>query len=273
MSWSLGVEVSFYALLPVFSRALALAVRRLRRANATRAQLMIIGALGAGSLAMRVLLAGSFAGMVPNRAVVAATALPALMDWFVIGMAFAVLAADWETGGSCWRWLASLARRPCRCWLIALSCAAAGAPFQHGDLFPTLYGPLTHVAIGLAAALLVLPAIAGGLIPAGPIRLLTHPVAGWFGTISYGVYLWHVPVLYVLRGPLAIPHRTIGVPGLLVLLAAVAAGATALAAASWYLVERPIQRAYRTARPRGTLRPSGLGALNDSATASANWSD
>jgi len=59
------------------------------------------------------------------------------------------------------------------------------------------YGLLTHCAIGIAAALLVLPAIdpAPAVARSAPIRLLTHPRMAWLGTISYGIYLWHIQLL------------------------------------------------------------------------------
>lgn len=242
-AWSLAVEISFYALLPVFARGVAWAVRCQNRANTATAQLAIIFAVGAASIAFRELLAGSPTGSVANDLVTSATALPALMDWFAIGMAFAVLAADWEAGGSMAGWLGRLARFPSLCWLLALACFAVGIPFQGGDLFLTLYGPATHVAIGLAAGLLVLPAIAPSRGPAAfPLRLLISPALSWLGTISYGVYLWQVPVLIILRGPLTPRHHPIGASAVIVLLALVVTGAVALAAASWYLLERPILR-------------------------------
>jgi peptidoglycan/LPS O-acetylase OafA/YrhL len=250
VSWSLAVEVSFYAVLPLFAGVLGWAVRRLNPANAAPAQLSVILAVGAASIAFREILAGSPAGAVSNDLVTSATALPALMDWFAIGMAFAVLAADWEAGGSMVGWLARLARAPWACWLLALACFAAGIPFQGGDLFLTLYGPATHVAIGLAAGLFVLPAIAPGRSSSAfPIRLLTRPALAWLGTISYGIYLWHVPVLILLRGPFTPQRHPIGAFALTVLLAEVVAGAVVLGAASWYLLERPILRS-RPPAPR-----------------------
>ncbi len=254
VSWSLAVEISFYAALPLLAIAVAYAVRGVSRPNRNRAELAIIAALAAGSLGLRVLLAGSPSAMVPNKSVVAATALPALMDWFAIGLALAVVAAEWEAGGSCLFWLASLARKPGLCWLLASACFAAGIPFQHGDLFPSLYGPVTHVAIGLGAGFFVLPAVAAsGHERSVPIRLLTHPVAVWLGTVSFGIYLWHVPVLYLIHGPFTPGAPPLGPAALLGLLATVVVGAVALGAASWYAIERPILTAFGTVRSPGSI--------------------
>jgi peptidoglycan/LPS O-acetylase OafA/YrhL len=83
----------------------------------------------------------------------------------------------------------------------------------------------------LSAAALIIGAVC---VPAGPIAngLSLRPLV-WLGTISYGAYLWHYPVFIVLD-----PART-GFSGL-GLLAARFACTVALAAASYYLVERPV---------------------------------
>jgi peptidoglycan/LPS O-acetylase OafA/YrhL len=74
-------------------------------------------------------------------------------------------------------------------------------------------------------------------------RALAWPPLHFIGTISYGIYLWHWPVIVYLSGT-----RT-GLPGLPLDLVRIAV-TLALATASYYMVERPI----RLARPRGLLR-------------------
>jgi len=84
----------------------------------------------------------------------------------------------------------------------------------------------------------------------GPLRRLfaAPPLVG-LGRISYGVYLWHWPVIVALT-----PART-GLRGLA--LEAAWVGATlALALASWVLVERPIR--YGTWRRRSWWQPRRL---------------
>jgi len=87
------------------------------------------------------------------------------------------------------------------------------------------------ILVSLAAAAVVTAVVA---VPGGPIaRMLSWRGAVWLGTISYGVYLWHFPVFIYLDA-----GRT-GTRGVALLLLRSAA-TVALAAASFYLVERPV---------------------------------
>ena len=80
--------------------------------------------------------------------------------------------------------------------------------------------------------------------------LAARPVA-WAGQISYGIYLWHVPLLLFLRAHGLLP---LSPAGALVVVAPLTIG---VAAASWYAVERPVQERARRATRRPTRRPAG----------------
>ncbi|MCL9798381.1 acyltransferase, partial [Frankia sp. AgKG'84/4] len=69
----------------------------------------------------------------------------------------------------------------------------------------------------------------------------------WFGRISYAFYLWHFPVAGTVRDKLGGRLD----PAAQVLIAIVLS--TGLAAASYYLVEQPVQRR----RPRWAASPAG----------------
>jgi peptidoglycan/LPS O-acetylase OafA/YrhL len=83
---------------------------------------------------------------------------------------------------------------------------------------------------------------------APPRGLSARPLA-WIGRVSYGIYLWHVPLIVFLRAHGALP---LSMPGAL----AVALPLTiVIAALSWHLLESPLQR-----RARHVTRPTdGLG--------------
>jgi peptidoglycan/LPS O-acetylase OafA/YrhL len=78
-------------------------------------------------------------------------------------------------------------------------------------------------------------------------RLAARPLVG-LGTVSYGLYLWHVPVLLWLRGHGLLPLSPL--PALAVALPL----SLALATASWVLVEKPALRLGRLRSDRRRRR-------------------
>jgi peptidoglycan/LPS O-acetylase OafA/YrhL len=227
--WTLAVEVSFYLLLPVLGW-LALRTR---------------GSGRAGQLAVP--LAFLLAGVAYNRAIFApgpsvlwpTKVLPAMAPYFAAGMLAAVL-VEGRTAG----------RGVTRALLVG------GALLVVGDGWWAANGA-THGSHSIWLHMLRdLPAAAGfACIIAGVARSLhppwvlrTRPVA-WTGRISYGVYLWHVPLLLFLRAHHAL---ALSVPGALVIVLPLT---LAVAALSWHLVERPLQERAR----RATRTPDATG--------------
>ncbi|MFI6020841.1 acyltransferase family protein [Streptomyces sp. NPDC051287] len=105
------------------------------------------------------------------------------------------------------------------------------------------WSPLWYTAGFLAAAVLSACVVAAlQLCPRSPLsRLLSLSGPAWIGrNLSYGMYLWHYPVLRLLHD--------LGVPGGLLLPAGLAA-TLAVALASYALLERPLLR-----RGRGRMR-------------------
>jgi peptidoglycan/LPS O-acetylase OafA/YrhL len=85
-------------------------------------------------------------------------------------------------------------------------------------------------------------------------RALSWSPLRWIGMISYGLYLWHWPVYLTLTAT-----RT-GIHGTALLLTRVAV-TTAVAAASFYLVERPIRRGTFSLPKPAVITPIVAGAL------------
>jgi peptidoglycan/LPS O-acetylase OafA/YrhL len=89
----------------------------------------------------------------------------------------------------------------------------------------------------------------------GPVgRLLSLRPLRWVGRISYGLYLWHLPVIVELNS------QRLGFSG--VALAAVQVAVTfAVSALSFYLIERPIRRTRLSRIPKPTrvgIAPAGM---------------
>lgn len=238
VAWSLCTEVTFYMALPLLARLAARLCGGRRGVRTARVQLALIVAAGLGSLALRCAVAGSPSS--PTQGATLMVALPGMLDWFAIGMALAVLRASVEVDRAGGSRLDSLARRPGLCVLLGMAVFSAALPSQRADTFLPWYGPLTHLALGVASGLLVLSVIAPE--PTRRRRLLCHPLLAWCGTISYGIYLWHLLVLQLLAPHLlpVVPSGSLDRAALAWLV--VVAGAVACGAASFYLVERPVQR-------------------------------
>lgn len=131
----------------------------------------------------------------------------------------------------------SLTRRPGRWVLLAVAAFAVALPSQRADTFLPWYRLMTHLAIGAGSGLLVLSVIVPQRTGVGRRRrILSHPVLAWIGTISYGIHLWHLPVLALIAPHLlpAASRGSLDVAALTWLV--VVAGAVACGAASWYLV-------------------------------------
>ncbi|WP_026910070.1 acyltransferase family protein [Patulibacter minatonensis] len=165
------------------------------------------------------------------------TVLPDVLCLFCVGMAARVLVE----GRTVPRWAAR-----------TLLVAGVALVWAHGSgrLGAPLYGALGDLpaAVGFAAV-----CVACSTVHA-PRPLGWRPLA-YLGTCSYGIYLWHYPVLLGLQA-----HGLLPTDDVWLTTAAVGGPAILLAAASWHLFEQPLLRGVRgrlagPARTRPTLAP------------------
>ena len=115
---------------------------------------------------------------------------------------------------------------------------------------PALF--LAGIALtGALGALLVVPAVFGERAGGFPRRVLAAAPLAWLGLVSYAIYLYHLTVAQLLALPADPIHFSASGLGLatkidhvttLSLFALTLAVTTALAAASYYLIELPFLR-------------------------------
>jgi len=239
VAWSLCVEVSFYLLLPFYS---ALVGRLGAGPRRVRMELGILTALGVGSLVLRYFDSGF------------PITLPIYLQWFSLGMGLALISAGRSAGRSHRRgsWAIDvITKRPWLCWAGALATYVA-LSFMLGKPPYAGYSNLQEVLVnrllgGVAALLLVLPAVFGDTAGGGPRRIMASPLLAWLGLISYGIYLWHLTLLEVIAGHVAV-HGNSGTVAFVALAILTAGAAATVAAASYYVVERPLLRFKRYSR-------------------------
>ncbi|RAJ58804.1 peptidoglycan/LPS O-acetylase OafA/YrhL [Streptomyces sp. Amel2xB2] len=239
-TWSLAVEVSFYALLPLFSFA---CTRWARRAGDTAARarrvlwvLLTVAVLSAGWTVLSHL---PRMGDYPFIYLW----LPEYLTYFAAGMAVATLSVCLQLGVRVWepyRWLMA---HPGTSWLLAAAafvCACTPLGTPHTIDYPSVpQALLTKLWFLLISALLVAPLTATAA-PRSPVHtfLGSRPVQ-FCGRISYGVFLWH---LFVLDGYYAWNHTPQGTADFVPLLGLVLVASLAAATFSFYAVERPAMR-------------------------------
>jgi peptidoglycan/LPS O-acetylase OafA/YrhL len=249
-AWTLGTEIAFYALLPLYAWAVARALRGREAGRAARVELGLLALLAAASVVVRTVASGGDFGTL-------GLTLPATFAWFAVGMAIAVLSSAAAAGSL--RVPAAL-ERATPAWAAAVAlylvlCYSLGAPEGYVFAVQVSYGEalLEFVLSGVVAGLLVLPAAFGWRRGGAPRRLLAAPVMAWLGLVSYGIYLWHHDAILWLidRGVL---DTFSGAP-FLALTALAVALTVPIAGLSYYLVERPVLR-FKDRRPdRGVSRP------------------
>ena len=232
VAWTLCIEVTFYAALPIF---VLVAGRLGSRRTSVRADCLMLLGLSIASLAFRAHY-HSFADLAD------VSTLPGTFCWFALGMALAAISVsrqDQPRGDSV---LARLVRRrPTVCW--ALAAVLFGVEHRLLRVHQTVGVALTtHVLYGFVALLILVPGVfddtAGGLARS----VLRLPALAWIGLISYAFYLYHTIVIAEFNKLITarqLPARY------LVVLVGSGVISCGCAAASYYLLERPVMRLKR----------------------------
>lgn len=228
VAWTLVVEVSFYAFVPVYAWVL----RRVRARNATLFVVpIVLAGIGFGvrwyinyngfaTWPWVAVLPQGMAALAPGMLLAVATAVPDVANRAV------------ALGRRTWLWWAAAALA-----FFVLTRYAAGSPvYSIVATVPSKW--IWHVMLApVVGALLVAPLV---LAPRerGAIRvgLALGPVA-WLGTVSYGAYLWHRAL--ILNHLDAAAVSTTNLFTALAMLIGTFGLTLVVAAFSWYVIERP----------------------------------
>ena len=233
-SWTLGVDMSFYVLLPFFAALTGLIARNRDTRGWVRIELALVAVLGLASLVL-----GGPPFELRSHDWFRFTALGHFF-WFSLGLGLAVVSVlDWKTGLP--RAVQAAADRPLLCWAAAAMIYVFTvlvfypAPFIIAPFRDGLEYDMLNLIQGLAAVLLFVPGVFGNPNRGLPNKLLGHPALMWVGLISYGLLLWNVTLAVLLGYPRADEgYWTVLIVGGLATIP--------LAAASYYLVERPLMK-------------------------------
>lgn len=234
--WSMGTEFSWYIALPVIGGLLGLLGRHVFSSVPVLAMYLVAIA----AMAITVVWVLWIRSMTELADLLTyPTWLPAFLVVFVMGALVKYLEiaprGSLRPGG----WLQTVASR----WWLVMLTAAVAVVVLHSDLSgPSGYTPLTFgerqtrnaAAAGLALVLLI------GIVAAPLHSPLKKAFSGRFivaiGRWSYGIYLWHVPVIAVLVDNMTVPTGPAGFVAWILLLLLIS---TALGAMTYAWVERP----------------------------------
>jgi peptidoglycan/LPS O-acetylase OafA/YrhL len=238
VAWTLGVEVTFYALLPVF----ALVASRLEsRSRSMRADVVLLVLLAGASLGFRAHYSSFFDA--EKVATLAGT-----FFWFALGMLLAI-------GSVALEGRASPARRalgplwPVVSWCVAGLLLVLVHEVEVGSIHLGVAATsvTAHVLSGLAALCVLLPAVfarqAGGAVR----WVLRRRWLTRIGLVSYAFYLYHTTIIDQLNKLLG-PGSTAWRYPVVVLASLVLT--LVCAAASYYVLERPMMLLGRSSRTR-----------------------
>ncbi len=197
-AWTIAVEASFYVMLPVWALTM-----RLVRFNSRRAFLITeltgLALLWLCSLLWRwywFVVTPPAPGLGPVKVSAPLFTLPAYLDALAVGMALAVVSVALAGRERQPAVVRLIDRRPWLPWVAAavlfwLSGIGGGTVRVDSPAFYLLHQQFNV----LVAVCLFLPAVFGTSDRGRLGRFLRTPALVWIATISYGFYLFHLPVM------------------------------------------------------------------------------
>jgi peptidoglycan/LPS O-acetylase OafA/YrhL len=233
-AWSLCVEMSFYLLLPFYALAAARLLHGRDRFVQARLEYAALAVLALASVAGHTIM------HITHPTSPFHNTLPGTFLWFALGMGLAVASAAWHgrPDHEQPRFIRVVSEHGWLAWAASLASLVVLTRLGLPRSFPPFYTEWTwfyeYVFFAAIAFFFVLPAVFGDDRGGLPRRILAWPPLAWLGLVSYGIFLYHLPLAFKFNEWL--PHSYV------LITLTTAAAATACAAASYYLVERPLLR-------------------------------
>jgi len=248
VAWTLCIEITFYAVLPAFAFA---AARLSRGRESVRGDIALLLVLSAVSLVFR----AHFHAFTDYATV---STLAGYFAWFALGMGLAIASVTYADRPRPSPVVDLLSDHPTVLWVLAIvGSIVLYEVSRSGAAWPV--GLVTHLLYGLVAMLVLLPGVFGETEGGLPRRVLRLRGLAWVGLVSYSFYLYHTIVI----AQLARGIRAGTLPQSYVFVLVVSGVLScAVAAVSYYLVERPMMR-LRSVPWRGRARTSSYEAGSD----------
>lgn len=230
VSWTLGIEIAFYVFVPLAAGLLR--VLHPGRWPPRRLAVVMLGfglASAVWSYVVNVFLA-------TDRSTIMLLLRIGLQVWlyaFIPGILIAI-AAGAAAQRRPWPWLQWIASRPLVSLPVTLALWVLGYVLNQSTT--ATLAALCDVVFVVASGLLLATVVAGGRWMAPAVKMLA-PI----GLISYGIYLWHDIVVQVIWQKTSLGFHG-GGGAFLANTILVTAITLPIAAASWFLVERPLMR-------------------------------
>jgi peptidoglycan/LPS O-acetylase OafA/YrhL len=238
-AWTLSVELSFYLVIPLFAYAFMRQSRRKNVPVSARNLLTGLSLLFIGTYLFRLYIHENQLWFLKTANIW----LPSHMDTLALGMCIAVLVEAPASAKTLSKVRIFIANHTGAFVLVSVFVWFMSANINmaiglnKSEFHIELLG---HFLYGMASVLLVAPFCVDSqslLVKAMSLRLFT-----WLGTISYGIYLWHLAFLGGNFAEKYMPY-TENDGQVLIRFLVVLPASIAIASLSYYVLERPIMRA------------------------------